>query len=294
MKALKIIGVASGWGAKDPRCEDGPLVIRQSNVLDTYFGRELEWIDILKPAPKLVTPIEIIADLSARLAHYTETLTKTHQPFAVLGGDHSIAIGTWSGACAGLDGETLGLIWVDAHMDSHTPQTSPSGAVHGMPLAVLLGYGDPTLTLIATNQPKLLAQNVCLVGVRSYERGEEALLERLGVRIFGMQEIQTRGLAQVIRDAINIATTGTAAFGVTIDLDGIDPCDAPGIGSPAPDGLVATELLAALTQVHGHPRLLGVEIAEYNPARDISQRTAKLAAKLLHVMLKPKDGVDEK
>lgn len=287
MNTLKIIGVASGFGAKDQRCEGGPMVIRQSGVLEAYFSHHIDWLEILKPAAELINPIDVIAELSTRLAQHTFHLTKTQQQFAVLGGDHSIAIGTWSGARAGLDkNQALGLIWVDAHMDSHTADTSPSGAVHGMPLAVLLGYGDHKFTTIGTAQTKLLPQHVCLIGVRSYESGEATLLERLGVRIFGMREVQLRGLEQVMSEAIAIASTGTAGFGVTIDLDGIDPSDAPGIGSPAADGLIATDLLTALRQIFGHPRLLGVEIAEYNPVKDIDQRTAMLAAKLLYAMIK--------
>lgn len=286
MKGLKIIGVASGIGAQDHRCEDGPVAIRQSNVLSAHVHRDIEWVDTLKPAAKLANPVDAIVDLSARLAQIVCNLTHAQQPFAVFGGDHSMAIGTWSGARSGLaHGDHLGLIWIDAHMDSHTPDTTPSGAVHGMPLAALLGYGDPRFMQIANAQPALLAPHVCLIGIRSFERGEASLLERLGVRIFTMQEVQERGLNQVVRDAIAIVSNGTAGFGVTVDLDALDPTDAPGVGSPSPGGIVAAELLEALAQINSRPQLLGVEIAEYNPARDIDQRTARLAAKLLQSMM---------
>ena len=202
----------------------------------------------------------------------------------VVGGDHSCAIGTWSGAAAGLDGP-LGLIWVDAHMDSHTPATSPSGAVHGMPLACLLGYGPPSLAELGGPRPKLRPENVCLVGVRSFEPEEARLLDELGVRIFHMDEVERRGLSVVMHEALDRCQRQTAGFGLTIDLDAIDPFDAPGVGSPENGGICGKDLANSLEQIGDHPNLVGVEIAELNPDKDIDGKTAELVYRLLASMV---------
>jgi arginase len=206
----------------------------------------------------------------------------------VVGGDHSCAIGTWKGVASALRARgPLGLIWIDAHMDAHTPQTTPSGALHGMPLASLLGYGDKRLTSLGRGV-QLLPKHVCLIGVRSFESGEAALLRRLGVRVFFMPEVVRRGLTAVMREALDIATTGTAGFGVTLDLDALDPRDAPGVGSPVKGGIRAAELSTALASIQGHPALAGVEIVEYNPQRDRNGVTANVAAGLLEAVLAAK------
>jgi hypothetical protein len=159
------------------------------------------------------------------------------------------ATGTWSGAAAALRPRgALGLLWIDAHMDAHRPHTSPSGNLHGMPLACLLGHGEPALATLA-GAPALAPAHVCLVGVRSYEAEEAQLLEQLGVRVFLMDEVRRRGLPAVLREAHAVVTRGTAGFGVTLDVDAVDPQEAPGVGTPAPGGLRAGSLLAELERL---------------------------------------------
>jgi arginase len=206
--------------------------------------------------------------------------------FIVVGGDHSCAIGTWSAASLAIrDRGSLGLVWIDAHMDSHTPQTSPSGAAHGMPLACLLGYGDPELTELLDPKPKLEPRHVCLVGVRSYEEEEAGLLNHLGVRVITMEEIHRHGLAWAMEQAFERASEGTAGYGISIDLDAIDPTEAPGVGSPAPDGLHGQELVAGLARLPEQPILLGIEITEFNPLHDQDNCTAHLVCDLLNAGL---------
>ncbi len=166
-------------------------------------------------------------------------------------------------------------------MDSHTPETSPSGAVHGMPLACLLGIGAPALAQLGGYAPKLRPENVCVVGVRSFEAAEANLLQRLGVQVFSMDEIRQRGMNTVLTDAIDRVRRHTAAFGITIDLDAIDPRDAPGVGSPEPGGIAGEELVAALAPMSRYDDLVGVEIAEFNPDRDVDGVTAMLIYELL-------------
>ena len=194
-------------------------------------------------------------------------------------------IGTWSGVAAAVRARgPLGLIWIDAHMDAHTPATSPSGALHGMPLACLLGHGEASLVALMKGHA-LDPGHVCLVGVRSFEPDEAELLSRLGVRVFSMDEIDQRGLGEVMADAHAIATHGTAGFGITIDLDVIDPAEAPGVGTPVPWGLESAALAHALAAVSGDPRLVAAEIAEYNPRADSEAHTTGVAAQLATAVL---------
>jgi arginase len=179
----------------------------------------------------------------------------------------------------------LGLLWIDAHMDSHTFRTSPSRALHGMPLACLLGHGDPRLTRIGGPEPKLLPQDVCLIGVRSFEWGEAVLLKRLGVRVYFMAEIRRRGLAELCAEAWAHVTREAAACGVSLDLDALDPEEEPGVGSPVAGGLHRDELAAALRGLHGDPRLRALEVVEYNPYADRDFATARAIHDLCRSLL---------
>ena len=285
-KQIAIIGAAACWGARDHRCETGPLVMRSHGLLRNLQaeGFEVQWqhLDLPYVPDRDVNTISIIASYCEELADAVYEVTREGRQFAVIGGDHSCAIGTWSGVNRAVhEAGEFGLIWFDAHMDSHTVETSHSGAVHGMPLAVLLGHGDPQLTRVGRSGAKLLPKNVCLIGVRSYEPEESAVLENLGVRVFHMEEVERRGLDSVMDEALERVTRSTLAFGLSIDMDALDPRDAPGVGSPEPKGLRGAELVRALEKVHGHENLLGVELVEFNPKRDEADRTAKLAAELL-------------
>src|SRR5207245_2603897 len=183
----------------------------------------------------------------------------------VLGGDHTCAGGTWTGVARSLRGH-LGLVWVDAHMDSHTPGTSHTGRLHGMPLAWLLGQDDDPLYGLASGV--LDPRHVCLVGVRSYELEESERLARLGVRVYLMEEVRQRGLQRALDDALRIASQNTAGFGISIDLDVVTPEDAPGVAVPAEGGLGGAELALALEGIGGKPGLAAVELVEYCPRLD--------------------------
>lgn len=226
--------------------------------------------------------------LLSEINHQLALKTEQRSPFITLGGDHSSAIGTWSGVSTRLaDQGELGLIWFDAHMDSHTPQTTHSGNIHGMPLAALLGYGDPQLTKILSERPKIKAENLCLIGIRSFESEEKEFLDSLNVRIFYREEVEERGIKIVLDEALKIATTETAGFGISFDLDVIDPQDAPAVGTPEPLGLIAKPLLEALKIWNNHPALLGLEIAEFTPQLDQDHRTEKLIAQIITTLWGP-------
>lgn len=283
-KVIYLVGYASGVAGVDGRVDEGPLVIRQSEWLASLNQQQsINWHAMISTEKLSSTSVtELVCQSCQLLAQEVSFLVKNKLPFTVLGGDHSAAIGTWSGVYDALhqQGE-LGLIWIDAHMDSHTPQTSESGRVHGMPLACLLGYGNASLTQLLHAAPKIQPENVCLIGVRSFERGEQALLERLGVRVYFMEEVQERGFAVVLNEAVKQVSANTAGYGISLDLDGIDPLEAPGVDVPEPDGIRVHDLLAGLSQVAADPHLIATEIVEFDPLRDKNKTTEKLIISIL-------------
>jgi arginase len=285
---LPLIGYASGIAAENEGCADGPLVLKHNDLQQQFatFGVDAYWLDMLYPNKTIKNKYRCVADLANRLSHQTKTLVEQQQIFAVIGGDHSSAIGTWSGvAFACYSRGAIGLIWIDAHLDSHTTDTSESGNIHGMPLACLLGYGDPSLTTVAYAKTKLLPQNVAIIGARSFEQGELNLLEKLGVRIFLEKEVEKIGVAAALAEAHRIATHVTVGYGLSIDMDAIDPADAPGVGTPEPNGISSKELYQSLIKYSDDTALLGIEIAEFNPHLDQNGLTKNAVVKLLFSLL---------
>jgi arginase len=284
----RIIGVACGRGARDHGCEDGPEVLHMLGFFREWVETDehLHWDQTIRAPSQESDALQTVASIAETLAQsVVRTLKEGHFPL-VIGGDHSCAVGTWSGVRSHLgDSGRLGLLWIDAHMDSHTFKTSPSQAVHGMPLACLLGYGDARLTQVMSAHPKVLPQDVCLIGVRSFEWGEAALLKKLGVRIYFMDEVKKRGLQNVFREAVVHVSEHTAGYGISLDMDALDPSEETGVGTPVPDGLYRMELLAALKSVHADGQLLAMEVVEYNPHRDNNYETAKALRDLCKSLL---------
>ncbi len=286
-KPLRFVGMACGLGAPDQRCKDGPDALRLAGVVPGLRARgfDVAWSATIRPDPTNGSTVSAIAEACQRLAQQVEQILGQDGLPIVLGGDHSCAIGTWSGVARALSPRgALGLLWIDAHMDAHTPKTTESGAFNGMPLACLLGHGEAALTTI-NDAPVLNPAHVCLLGIRSFERGEAALLQRLGVRIFSMQDIASRGLDAVMHEALTIVQQGTVGFGLTIDLDAIDPQEAPGVGTPEPGGLGVADLVSALSPLSAHPALVGLEIVEYNPARDCDGATVNVVTRVIDAVL---------
>lgn len=290
-RAVRIIGVASGIGAQDAGCGKGPWAIKHSHQMQR-LNKDTEWSDLIYPRSGLDQWARL-AELAHRVGEeVVRTLAAGDFP-VVMGGDHSCALGTWSGVARVLEGHgELGLLWIDAHMDSHVPDTSSSHAVHGMPLAALLGLGQHNLISLTGKLPVLRPEHICLMGVRSYEQEEADLLDRLGVRVIRQQEIQRRGIPDALAEAKLKVTTGTAGFGISLDLDAIDPREAPGVGSPEPAGMDARDLFQALGTVLVHPRLMALEIAEYNPEHDHNQITLQLIVDLLERLVKGRPAHD--
>ncbi|MDX1902427.1 MAG: arginase [Gammaproteobacteria bacterium] len=277
---LHILGYASGLAGALPGSGKGPLVLKQSQAMAALNqqGIQLHWHALFSPSQTETQNItQAVKQLSDALAAETQKIIKNDHFFLVFGGDHTSAIGTWSGAAQAMKPKgDIGLIWIDAHMDSHTPETSLSGHLHGMPLACLLGYGDQSLTSIAKFTPALKPENVCLIGVRSFELGEAAFLKKMNVRIFFIEEVLERGLAAVLAEAKKIVSQHTIGYGITLDIDSIDPQDAPGTGVAEPNGLRAAELCPALTIFADDPHFIGMEIAEFDPECDHNHKTENL------------------
>ena len=294
LKSIQVVGVASGCGAPDPGCEAGADALRSMRIMSRLRARgfSARWGDVIRPAAAdREDSLRCVRKVCVRLAKRVERIIGEGDMPVVVGGDHTSAIGTWKGVAHARAGTGLvGLLWIDAHMDAHTPQTTESGMLHGMPVACLLGYGYRELTEIAecaTLDPRC----VCLYGVRSFERGEAELLERLGVRVFFMDEIARRGIPETLREALELVSCASGGFGITLDLDAIDPHDAPGVGSPAPRGMRGAELMSALAEHGGHPHLVAIEIVEYNPYRDRESATAGLVADALDAILAGQGGL---
>lgn len=274
---LEIIGAAIGCGAQDQRTELAADWLKErglSTVLQKrgLMNRYQEIVRAGKNAGALLQAMPTVAKFSEDLAKAVRATMAEHRFPLVVGGDHSGAVGTWSGVKQGLNGE-LGLIWLDAHMDSHTVETTETGAIHGMPLAALLGCGDSRLCDVGGFSPKLLPQNLVLIGIRSFEKGEMELLHRLGVRVIYMNEVETRGFAACFNEALEIVTRSTKGFGVSLDLDGIDPEEAPAVGSPAPGGFTVKDVKRALAIAGAREDFVALEIAEYNPMKDLAWKT---------------------
>ncbi len=224
-----------------------------------------------------------IVEVTKKLADRVEAGLEAGKFPVVLGGDHSVAIGTISGISRYWKkrGKRIGVIWVDAHTDMNTPESSPSGNIHGMPLAVLLGHGPKELVDIAGAGPALDARHVCVIGARDVDGLERKMVKETGVRVYTMSELDERGTAVCVKEAIERAKDGTAGIHLSFDLDGVDPQHAPGVGTAVPGGLNLRESHLICEKVAATGKILGVEMVELNPVIDSENRTGKLAVWLI-------------
>jgi arginase len=279
----KIVLAEIGEGAQVTECKLGPKALRDYILKSSAL--EAEWGSVVTSNADLDGKLAIVSEFMPKLASEVEGVAATNFP-VVIGGDHSCAVGTWSALAKHYrDKGDIGLIWIDAHLDSHTPDTSESGAPHGMPLASLLGYGAQSLTSIGGWIGKVKPHNVVVIGARSYEDGEVRLLKRLGVEVMTIDDVYVRGFEACLRDAIDIVSEHTVGYGITFDMDALDPLDAPGVGSPEEDGLMLHDVIDAFTEVK--PELIGFELVEYNPELDdIQLTTAQAGLAILKSILK--------
>jgi arginase len=298
-KAVTIIGVPMDLGASRRGVDMGPSAIRIAGLaerlrrlgIDVDDGRNVavpgreELPQTADQGAAVPSPhfIESITAVCAQLADETARAARAGRLPIVLGGDHSLAAGSVAGVASSLaeHGERLGLVWFDAHSDIHLPTTSGSGNVHGMPIAHLLGLGDPGLSSIGSARPAVHAENVVLVGLRDVDPPERDHIRELGVRAFTMKDIDERGVAAVVREAIEIAGRGTGGIHVSLDMDFIDPIEAPGVGTPVRGGVTFREAHLAMEMISESGRMLGLDVVEVNPVLDHHNLTAELAVDLV-------------
>lgn len=290
---IAIIGALSDYGAGRRGVDMGPSAIRLAGLngrIRSLLGYEVDDLgNISAPQPESVEPgsdkakyLPQIADTCQRVAEAAEKAADAGKFPLVLGGDHSIAIGSVSGMAQHLHkhGKKLGLIWVDAHADMNTPETTPSGNVHGMPLACLVGRGPKELTHLYDWAPKIDPRNVVLIGLRDVDPGERSLIRDLSIRAFTMRDIDERGLRSVMDEAVAVATRDTEGFHLSFDMDSIDPQEAPGVGTPVRGGFTYREAHLSMEMICDSGRLLALDLVEVNPVIDEKNRTAVLAVEL--------------
>jgi arginase len=290
---IAIIGAPLDLGAGRRGVDMGPSAVRVANLNRRLAELGYE-VDDLGNVP-VVQPenqpegqphakyLPQITETCTRLAEMVEQALQQDKFPLVLGGDHSIAVGTVSGVSKHLRESKgkLGMIWIDAHTDMNTPETSPSGNVHGMPLACCIGAGPDELTRIFGYAPKVDPQNVALVGIRSVDEKERLNVQHSGVHVFTMRDIDERGLGRVLEEAIRVASLGTTGFHVSLDMDAVDPQEAPGVGTPVRGGITYREAHLAMETLNDTGRMLSMEVVEVNPVIDEVNRTAILAVELV-------------
>jgi arginase len=293
---IKLIGYASGIAANNIDCALGPWHMYYHQDLFNTLGFQVEWETIVKASTtqKGINVMPLVIKIVTELGLAVMPLAKNNEPFCVFGGDHSSAMGTWSAvAHANRHRGDIGLIWIDAHMDCHTPNTSETQNIHGMPLAHLLGEGNSDLTHLFDHMPAIKPENLCLVGIRSYEPEEKKILNRLGINIFQMDAINQHGLPDILEKAYAITSQSTCGVGISLDLDAIDPQDAPGVGCSAEHGIRASTLVPALEAMVSNRDFLGLEIVEYNPILDINEKTINLIMALFNAVYKKYSGLNK-
>jgi arginase len=231
--------------------------------------------------------LDDITGACARLADRVEAGLEAGTFPLVLGGDHSQAVGTITGLSRywRKRGKRVGVVWVDAHTDMNTPDSTSSGNIHGMPLAALLGFGPKELVALAGDRPALDPRDVVIVGARDIDALEIKLVKETGVRVYTMSELDARGTAECVREAFARATYATAGVHLSFDLDGVDPQDAPGVGTPVPGGLSVRESHLICETAAASGKLLGMEMVELNPTFDHENKTGKLAVWLIQSAL---------
>ncbi len=290
---IAILGAPLDLGAGRRGVDMGPSALRLAglNARLASLGYELEDLGNVSVAQQESTPsgpqnakyLPQIAKTCTKLAEMVENVLATGNFPLVLGGDHSVATGTVSGVSDLFRkrGQKIGLIWIDAHADMNTPESSPSGNVHGMPLACCVGQGPRELTEIFGYAPKVEGTNVVLIGIRDVDRREREIIREAGVTTFTMRDIDERGLPNVMERAIAIANSGTSGFHLSLDMDVVDPDEAPGVGTPVRGGMTYREAHLAMETICDCSRMVSMEVVEVNPVLDEANRTALLAVELV-------------
>jgi arginase len=290
---IRIIGVPMDLGASRRGVDMGPSALRVAGLQARLkqLGRQVEDSgNVIVPQPeeqpygeKRARYLDEISQACKGLADAVKKTLEEDMVPLVLGGDHSIAVGTAAGTAAHFNktSKRIGVIWLDAHGDMNTPDSSPSGNIHGMPLASIMGYGPPELTDLAGINPMVEPRSVALVGIRDLDSKERRLVKDSGVHVFTMRDIDERGMRSVMDEAISIAMSRTAGFHLSLDMDFVDPAYAPGVGTPVRGGATYREAHLAMEIICDSGSMVSMEVVEVNPVIDEVNRTADLAVELI-------------
>ena len=286
MRDIAIIGTPVDLGAGRRGVYLGPGAIRYAGIkerLEALGYRVCDHGNVAVPQAEQLEPpaageplryLEALIQVNLALAQQVEAAVAAGAFPLILGGDHSLAIGSINGVARG---RRIGVIWVDAHGDYNTPETTPSGNIHGMSVAALTGRGHPRLTALLGTSPVLRASDVVMVGIRDLDTAEREALRHSGIQVFTMHDIDRRGLASVMEEAIMRVGMGTAGVHVSLDMDALDPSEAPGVGTPVLGGISYREAHLAMEMVSQSGKLLGMDLVEVNPILDSHNVTAELA-----------------
>src|SRR5436305_5573766 len=291
-KKIRVIGVPLDLGQSRRGVDMGPSAVRVAGLEARLeaLGHVVEdggnvAVAIAEQKKEGDPRAKYLKEITATCTKHADMILKTLETGKfplILGGDHSVAAGTVAGVAEFYrrQNQKVGLIWIDAHSDINTPETSPSGNVHGMPLAAIMGLGPAELTNIYNFSPKVHAENCVLVGVRDIDVRERENIRHTGIEVYTMRDIDERGMRQVIAEALRIAGRGTSGYHISLDMDWIDPEDAPGVGTPVRGGASYREGHLAMEIIADHGRMTSFEIVEVNPVIDEHNRTADLAVEL--------------
>jgi arginase len=291
-RKIRVIGVPLDLGQSRRGVDMGPSAVRVAGLEARLeaIGHVVEDggnVAVAMPEQKKEgqANAKYLKEITATCTKHADLVLKTLEAGKVpivLGGDHSVAAGTVAGVAEFYRRESkrIGLLWIDAHSDINTPDSSPSGNVHGMPLAAIMGLGPAELGNILYSGPKVNPDNCVLIGVRDIDSIEKENIRRAGVEVFTMRDIDERGMRTVMEEALRMAGRGTAGYHVSLDMDWIDPEDAPGVGTPVRGGATYREAHLAMEIIADHGRMLSFEIVEVNPVIDEHNRTADLAVEL--------------
>jgi arginase len=293
-KALAVIGVPLDLGAGRRGVDMGPSALRLAGLKKELAALGFDVSDF---GNLVVSEAESIRDQGAPTAHYLKEISRSCERLAglvmlalaqglkpiVVGGDHSISAGSVAGVASHFKskGQNIGLVWMDAHADMNTPETTPSGNVHGMPLACSTGFGPKELVELMEFSPKVNPANVALIGIRDVDLEERRNVREIGVKAYTMRDIDERGMRAVMEEAIRHATRDTTGFHLSLDMDFLDPEYAPGVGTAVPGGATYREAHLAMEMLSDTGKMLSMDVVEVNPVIDEANRTAKLAVELV-------------
>ncbi len=289
----RIIGVPMDLGQSRRGVDMGPSALRVAGLQQRI--KQLGWtvedignIDVKQAeemhfGEKRAKFLNEITDACKQLSEMVQKALNEGFVPVVLGGDHSIAVGTVSGVSQHYKKQEkrMGLLWLDAHGDMNTPESSPSGNVHGMPLAAIIGYGAPELVEMGGYKPKVSPRNVAIVGARDLDSKERRIVKESGIHVFTMRDIDERGMREVMAEALRFATDETDGVAVSLDMDFVDPEDAPGVGTPVRGGVTYRESHLALEMIADSEAMASLEVVEINPVIDEHNKTASLGVELV-------------